>query len=84
MSNPSGSYYTSIGVGVATVSTNENAENGSRAVSLIFPKDVPVYPDDPHHEENFEEVFMSISAAKSLLIDLNDAVNAAISGAEEW
>lgn len=34
----------------------------------------------PTHEDNFEEVFLSVAAAKTLLIDLLDAVEAVVSG----
>ena len=75
-----GAYYEAVGVGVASVSMDENAEKGTMVVSLIFPKEVPVYPDDLEHEDNFEDVFLSIAAAKTLLIDLRDAVESAVTG----
>lgn len=80
MSKPSGTYYEAVGVGVASISMDEDAEKGTPVVSLIFPKEVPVYPNDLEHEDNFEDVFLSIAAAKTLLIDLRDAVEAAVSG----
>jgi hypothetical protein len=80
MGLPSGTFYNAVGVGVATISTEPDSEKGQPAVSLIFPKDVPVYPDDLNHEDNFEDVFLSVAAAKTLLIDLRDAVEAAVSG----
>ena len=75
-----GQFYENLGVGVAEVAAEESSETTTTVVSLIFPKETPVYPDDLHHPENFDDVFLSLSGAKALLIDLKDAVNAAVSG----
>lgn len=80
MSLPMGKFYQAVGVGVASVSLDEHAEKGTPVVSLIFPKQEMVYPDDPDHEDNYEDVFISIAAAKTLLIDLRDAVESAVTG----
>jgi hypothetical protein len=80
MGLPQGKFYESVGVGVASVSPTEDAEHATTVVSLVFPKEIMVRPDDPFHDDNYEDVFISIAAAKTLLIDLRDAVEAAVSG----
>ena len=76
-----GVFYQAVGVGVASVAFSDEEDSPTQAVvSLMFPKSVPVYPDDPEHEDNFNDVFISIPAAKTLLIDLRDAIEAATTG----
>ena len=72
-----GNYYEGVGVGVAEASLQEDGPT-SPVVGLAFPIPDPPYPSEPDHPDNFEDVFISVSAAKSLLIDLKDAIDSII------
>jgi hypothetical protein len=47
---------------------------------LGFPKKDMPNPDDPSDCNNYDDMFMSVAAAKALLIDLRDAVDAITMG----
>ncbi|WP_417737228.1 hypothetical protein [Rosistilla oblonga] len=47
-------------------------------IGLSFPLPEPVRPDDPNHDDNFEDVFLPVSTAKSLLVDLRDAIDSVV------
>jgi hypothetical protein len=71
-------YVEGVGAGLATV-FNPKTGKDEPAISLIIPKENPV-DDNPDNEENYEDYFMSVAAAKALAIDLNDMINFAVSG----
>ena len=58
--------YDAIGVSVG------QTEDGQELVGLMLPKDQPLNEDD------FDELFMTLPAAKTLLIDLRDAIDVAM------
>lgn len=68
-------YEDGVCVGVATISVNGQQQ---QVVGLSFPLPEPVRPDDLDHEDNFEDVFIPVAAAKALLIDLRDAVESIV------
>ena len=72
-----GKVYDAIGVGVATVESLEG-EGEMDVIGLSFPLFNPPRPDEPNHDDNFEDVFMPVSAAKALLIDLRDAIESVV------
>jgi hypothetical protein len=72
-----GKFYQEVCVGVAFVSDTE-AGPTQQVIGLSFPLPEPVRPDDLNHEDNFEDVFISVSAAKALLIDLRDAIESIV------
>ena len=55
-------------VGVSAGQTGEGLE----VVGLLLPK------ENPMHDEDFDELFFTLTAAKGLLIDLQDAIDAAV------
>lgn len=68
-------YEGGVGVGVATISANGQQQ---QVVGLSFPLPEPVRPDDLDHDDNFEDVFIPVAAAKALLIDLRDAIESIV------
>jgi hypothetical protein len=69
-----GSFYEVVCVGTATV--NDGGKE-KPVIGLSFPIANPPKPDDPEADENYEDVFISIAAAKAMLVDLRDAIEAA-------
>ncbi len=72
-----GKCYDIVCVGVASVSAEEGGEPVP-VIGLSFPLPEPVRPDDPNHDDNFEDVFLPVSTAKSLLVDLRDAIDSVV------
>ena len=71
--------YDWVGSGVATaIDGNKRV----RVVSIVFPIPDCPFPEDPENDANFEDRFMTVAAAKSLIIDLQDAVESITSGTE--
>ena len=72
-----GKFYEVVCVGVASVSSYDGGPQ-QQVIGLSFPLPEPVLPDDLDHEDNFEDVFIPVAAAKSLLVDLRDAVESIV------
>lgn len=72
-----GKFYEGVCVGVASVSSSEGGPQ-QQVIGLSFPLPEPVRPDDLEHEDNFEDVFIPVAAAKALLVDLRDAVESIV------
>lgn len=84
MSASVGRFYEAVGtmMGVAKVSNEEGVKKDLPVIGLIFQLDNPPFPDDPNRDENYHHAFISVSAAKALLLDLRDAVEVAVSGGQ--
>lgn len=72
-----GDFYDCVCVGVAMGSNTEDGEL-TPMVGLSFPLPNPPHPEDPDHSDNFEDVFLSVAAAKAMLVDLRDAVDSIV------
>lgn len=51
-------------------------------VSLAFPKENPPYPDEQENMENFDEVLLTVAAAKALIVDVRDALDSILNGTD--
>lgn len=78
MEQPTGKLIAGVGVGVAKVLNPETGVEGP-AIGLMIPKEHPV-DEDPQNINNYDDRFISVAAAKELLIDLKDAIDAVVSG----
>jgi hypothetical protein len=63
-------YIAGAGVGFGVV-TNPDTKKEEPSISLVIPKENPV-DDDPENPENYDDLFMSVAAAKALQIDLRE------------
>lgn len=63
-------YIAGAGVGFGVV-TNPDTKKEEPSISLVIPKENPV-DDDPDNPENYDDLFMSVAAAKALQIDLRE------------
>lgn len=63
-------YIAGAGVGFGVV-TNPDTKKEEPSISLVIPKENPV-DDDPDNPENYEDLFMSVAAAKALQVDLRE------------
>ena len=63
-------YIAGAGVGFGLV-TNPDTKKEEPSISLVIPKENPV-DDDPENPENYDDLFMSVAAAKALQIDLRE------------
>jgi hypothetical protein len=78
MEKPIGKLIAGVGVGVATVCNPETGAEGP-AIGLMIPKEHPV-DENPENIDNYDDRFISVAAAKELLINLKDAIDAIVSG----
>lgn len=69
--------YEEVCVGIGKVEANGKQQG---VVSVCFPKQNPPFPDDPNHDENFDDRFLTLAAAKTLLIDLRNAIEDVVAG----
>ena len=65
-----GKYIGGAGVGFGLV-TNPDTNKEEPSISLVIPKEKP-FDDDPENPDNYEDLFMSIAAAKALQVDLRE------------
>lgn len=68
-----GRFYRELGVGVSKVTFDDGGEQPM--VSLYFWK-LNARNDDPEDMDNYERVCITVPGAKSLLIDVRDAIDA--------
>lgn len=70
--------YEGVAVGVAEFGDENTGEVTHKMISLSFKLIDPPKPEEPEHDDNYDMVFLSLPMAKSMLIDLRDAIDSIV------
>lgn len=74
-----GKLYEWVSIGVAKLGDPDKGPL-TQCIGLGFPKEDMPNPDDECDPANYEDKFLTLAAAKSLLIDLKQAIDACVEG----